>query len=60
MKYDPTNIDLEISNDWLGYFQSNYIWDVRKLMKLGFKQKWSLRKGILANLIWYKKNGWLP
>lgn len=60
MKYDPTNIDLEISQDWLGYFQSNYIWDVKKLKKLGFKHKWTFRKGVLSNLIWYKKNKWLP
>jgi len=60
MNYDPTEIPLEISKDWIGYFQANYIWDVKKLMKLGFKHKWNLRRGVLDNVIWYKRNKWLP
>lgn len=61
MKYDPTQISLEISKDWIGYFQSNYIWDISKLMALGFDHKYpKLRKGLIENVIWYKKNKWLP
>jgi nucleoside-diphosphate-sugar epimerase len=60
MNYNPEEIPIEISKDWIAYFQSNYIWDVTKLTDLGFKHKWNLRRGVLDNVIWYKKNKWLP
>jgi len=61
MNYNNKEIPIEISKDWLGYFQSNYIWSVEKLQKLGYKYKYpNLRKGVLKTLIWYKKNKWLP
>ncbi|MHA1439895.1 MAG: NAD-dependent epimerase/dehydratase family protein [Promethearchaeota archaeon] len=61
MNYNPKEIPLEISKDWIGYFQSNYIWSIKKLQELGFKHKYpKLKKGILENAIWYKKNKWIP
>ena len=61
MEYRPEEIPLEISKDWIGYFQSNYIWDISKLKALGFKHKYpSLREGVIENVIWYKRHRWLP
>lgn len=61
MKYNPEEIPLEISKDWIGYFQSNFIWSVDKLLALGYKHKHpNIKKGVLETLIWYKKNNWLP
>ncbi len=61
MHYDSSQIPLEISKDWLGYFKSNYIWDTSKLKALGFQWKYpNLKRGVIENVIWYKKNKWLP
>jgi len=60
MNYNPEEIPISIAREWIGYFKSNYYWDVRKLLKLGFRPKWNLRRGVLANTIWYKKHKWLP
>ena len=61
MKYNPEEIPLEISKEWLGYFKSNFIWDISKLKKLGFKHKYPhMKKGVIENVIWYKKKKWLP
>ncbi|MGQ4874538.1 MAG: NAD-dependent epimerase/dehydratase family protein [Promethearchaeia archaeon] len=61
MKYNPEEIPLEISKEWLGYFKSNFIWDISKLKKLGFKHKYPhMKKGVIENVIWYKKKRWLP
>jgi len=61
MNYNPDEIPLEISSDWLGYFSSNFLWDISKLLALGFKHKYpTLKRGVLEACIWYKKHKWLP
>lgn len=61
MKYKYKEIPVEISKDWLEYFTGDFIWSNKKLKKLGYKLKHpKITRGILENLIWYKKNKWLP
>jgi len=61
MNYNNNEIPIEVSSDWIGYFQSNYIWDISKLIATGYKLKHpDMRKAMLENLIWYKKNNWIP
>ncbi|MFO8017423.1 MAG: NAD(P)-dependent oxidoreductase [Promethearchaeia archaeon] len=61
MDYEFTKIPVNISKEWFTYFQSNYIWDTKKLQKLGFKYKYpKFREGIIKNVIWYKKQNWIP
>ncbi len=31
MNYNPEEIPISIAREWIGYFKSNFIWDVRKL-----------------------------
>lgn len=61
MNYNNQEIPIEVSSDWIGYFQSNYIWDISKLMATGYKLRYpDMKRAMLENLIWYKKHNWIP
>jgi nucleoside-diphosphate-sugar epimerase len=61
MHYECEKIPVKISKEWFAYFQSNYIWDIRKLLNLGFKHKHpKFHEGAVENVIWYKKHHWIP
>ena len=60
MGYDPTEIPLEVSKDWINYFGSNFYWDISKLMATDYKLRYpDMKRAMLENLIWYKKHNWI-
>ncbi|MGV9199606.1 MAG: NAD-dependent epimerase/dehydratase family protein [Promethearchaeia archaeon] len=61
MGYNYEKIPVNLSREWFSYFQSNYIWDIQKLQNLGFEYKYpEFKKGVIKNVLWYKKHNWLP
>ncbi|MHA1294340.1 MAG: NAD-dependent epimerase/dehydratase family protein [Promethearchaeota archaeon] len=58
--FNPNKFYLSLSPEWLGYFVTDFMYSNKKLHDLGFKFKYPHpKKGILENIIWYKKNNWI-
>jgi nucleoside-diphosphate-sugar epimerase len=57
----PDKFHLNISPDWVGYFIEDLAYSNKKLHELGFEFEYPHpKKGVLENIIWYKKNKWIP